>query len=194
MESYLEERFGGVQAKNSSEEALRRWRRLCSVVKNPKRRFRFTANLEKRGEAEAIKHANHVRPFPLPIPTPPSSFLRCRRRDPPQASSWDLDLGPLPACRRLGLVATAGCIWVPDSVSSAAAVAMIHGQASVLAACFVCAFWGPSFFVSRPTQDLWDQSIKPLMQPKKKTMMIVLLATIMYEGPTILLLAVILLS
>ncbi|KAG2630367.1 hypothetical protein PVAP13_3KG485500 [Panicum virgatum] len=59
MESYLEERFGGVQAKNSSEEALRRWRRLCSVVKNPKRRFRFTANLEKRGEAEAIKHANH---------------------------------------------------------------------------------------------------------------------------------------
>ncbi|KAJ1266070.1 hypothetical protein BS78_08G122800 [Paspalum vaginatum] len=59
MESYLEERFGGVQAKNSSEEALRRWRRLCSVVKNPKRRFRFTANLEKRCEAEAIKHANH---------------------------------------------------------------------------------------------------------------------------------------
>lgn len=74
MESYLEERFGGVQAKNSSEEALRRWRRLCSVVKNPKRRFRFTANLEKRGEAEAIKHANHVRSpsrfhlLPLPFP------------------------------------------------------------------------------------------------------------------------------
>jgi len=66
MESYLEERFGGVQPKNSSEEALRRWRRLCSVVKNPKRRFRFTANLEKRGEAEAIKHANHVRLFFLP--------------------------------------------------------------------------------------------------------------------------------
>ncbi|XP_062202810.1 calcium-transporting ATPase 10, plasma membrane-type-like [Phragmites australis] len=59
MESYLEENFGGVKAKNSSEEALRRWRRLCSVVKNPKRRFRFTANLDKRGEVEAIKHANH---------------------------------------------------------------------------------------------------------------------------------------
>ncbi|KAL6622532.1 hypothetical protein ACP70R_032411 [Stipagrostis hirtigluma subsp. patula] len=59
MESYLEENFGGVKAKNSSEEALRRWRRLCSVVKNPKRRFRFTANLDKRGEAQAIKHANH---------------------------------------------------------------------------------------------------------------------------------------
>nr|CAB3466334.1 unnamed protein product [Digitaria exilis] len=71
MESYLEERFGGVGPKNSSEEALRRWRRLCSVVKNPKRRFRFTANLEKRGEAEAIKHANHVRP-PLPPSLHPS--------------------------------------------------------------------------------------------------------------------------
>ncbi|KAL6847017.1 hypothetical protein ACP4OV_022870 [Aristida adscensionis] len=59
MESYLEENFGGVKAKNSSDEALRRWRRLCSVVKNPKRRFRFTANLDKRGEAQAIKHANH---------------------------------------------------------------------------------------------------------------------------------------
>lgn len=60
MESYLEERFGGVQAKNSSEEALRRWRRLCSVVKNPKRRFRFTANLDKRNEATAMKRNNHV--------------------------------------------------------------------------------------------------------------------------------------
>ncbi|BAF30178.1 calcium-transporting ATPase 10, plasma membrane-type [Oryza sativa Japonica Group] len=59
MESYLEENFGGVKAKNSSEEALRRWRKLCGVVKNPKRRFRFTANLDKRGEAQAIKHANH---------------------------------------------------------------------------------------------------------------------------------------
>ncbi|KAM3272389.1 hypothetical protein ACQJBY_042503 [Aegilops geniculata] len=59
MESYLEENFGGVKGKNSSEEALRRWRKLCSVVKNPKRRFRFTANLDKRGEAQAIKHANH---------------------------------------------------------------------------------------------------------------------------------------
>ncbi|CAM0949239.1 unnamed protein product [Alopecurus aequalis] len=59
MESYLEENFGGVKGKNSSDEALRRWRKLCSVVKNPKRRFRFTANLDKRDEAQAIKHANH---------------------------------------------------------------------------------------------------------------------------------------
>jgi hypothetical protein len=114
MESYLEERFGGVQAKNSSEEALRRWRRLCSVVKNPKRRFRFTANLEKRGEAEAIKHANHVRSpslppsrsFPLPTPFPPLSLppgSALRRRD--------LDLGPL---------LPAPLAAVPDSLASAA--------------------------------------------------------------------------
>ncbi|WOK99631.1 calcium-transporting ATPase 1, plasma membrane-type [Canna indica] len=58
MESYLNDKFGGVKSKNSSEEALRRWRRLCSVVKNPKRRFRFTANLSKRSEAEAMKKTN----------------------------------------------------------------------------------------------------------------------------------------
>ncbi|XP_057852150.1 calcium-transporting ATPase 10, plasma membrane-type [Cryptomeria japonica] len=59
MENYLNENFGGVKPKNSSEEALRRWRKLCSVVKNPKRRFRFTANLSKRSEAEAMKRTNH---------------------------------------------------------------------------------------------------------------------------------------
>ncbi|XP_078178069.1 calcium-transporting ATPase 10, plasma membrane-type-like [Carex rostrata] len=59
MENYLNENFGGVKAKNSSDEALQRWRSLCGVVKNPKRRFRFTANLTKRSEAEAIKRTNH---------------------------------------------------------------------------------------------------------------------------------------
>ncbi|KAM0950458.1 putative P-type Ca(2+) transporter [Dioscorea sansibarensis] len=58
MESYLNENFGGVKSKNSSEDALRRWRRLCGVVKNPKRRFRFTANLSKRSEAAAMKRTN----------------------------------------------------------------------------------------------------------------------------------------
>ncbi|KAG6492714.1 calcium-transporting ATPase 10, plasma membrane-type-like isoform X2 [Zingiber officinale] len=58
MESYLNDNFGDVKAKNSSEEALRRWRKLCSVVKNPKRRFRFTANLSKRSEVEAMKKTN----------------------------------------------------------------------------------------------------------------------------------------
>lgn len=58
MENYLNENFGDVKAKNSSEEALQRWRKLCWLVKNRKRRFRFTANLSKRNEAEAIRRSN----------------------------------------------------------------------------------------------------------------------------------------
>ncbi|XVE55763.1 hypothetical protein DITRI_Ditri03aG0183900 [Diplodiscus trichospermus] len=58
MESYLNENFGEVKPKNSSEEALERWRKLCWIVKNRKRRFRFTANLSKRFEAEAIRRSN----------------------------------------------------------------------------------------------------------------------------------------
>ncbi|CAI9115958.1 OLC1v1016984C2 [Oldenlandia corymbosa var. corymbosa] len=58
MESYLKENFGEVQAKNSSEEALQRWRKLCWLVKNRKRRFRFTANLSKRFEVRAIQRSN----------------------------------------------------------------------------------------------------------------------------------------
>ncbi|PON91114.1 Calcium-transporting P-type ATPase, N-terminal autoinhibitory domain containing protein [Trema orientale] len=58
MESYLNENFGDVKPKNSSEEALQRWRKLCWLVKNRKRRFRFTANLSKRNEAEAIRRSN----------------------------------------------------------------------------------------------------------------------------------------
>ncbi|XP_006649589.2 calcium-transporting ATPase 2, plasma membrane-type-like [Oryza brachyantha] len=58
MESYLNENFGGVKAKHSSDEALGRWRKVVGVVKNPKRRFRFTANLGKRSEAAAMKRSN----------------------------------------------------------------------------------------------------------------------------------------
>ncbi|KAK6939714.1 Cation-transporting P-type ATPase, C-terminal [Dillenia turbinata] len=58
MESLLKEEFAEVKAKNSSDEALRRWRKLCWVVKNPKRRFRFTANLSKRTEAKALMLSN----------------------------------------------------------------------------------------------------------------------------------------
>lgn len=58
MESYLKENFGEVMPKNSSEEALQRWRKLCWIVKNPKRRFRFTANLSKRFEVRAIQRSN----------------------------------------------------------------------------------------------------------------------------------------
>ena len=59
MESYLNENFE-VKPKNSSEEVLQRWRDLCGVVKNPKRRFRFTANLSKRFEAAAMRRTNQV--------------------------------------------------------------------------------------------------------------------------------------
>lgn len=58
MESYLNENFGGVKAKHSSDEALGRWRSVVGVVKNPTRRFRFTANLNKRSEAAALKRSN----------------------------------------------------------------------------------------------------------------------------------------
>ncbi|KAL9252681.1 Calcium-transporting ATPase 2, plasma membrane-type-like protein [Drosera capensis] len=57
MERYLEENFE-VKSKNSSEEALQRWRNLCSVVKNPRRRFRHTANLPKREEAASMRKTN----------------------------------------------------------------------------------------------------------------------------------------
>ncbi|XP_048322358.1 calcium-transporting ATPase 2, plasma membrane-type [Ziziphus jujuba] len=58
MESYMNEGFVAVKAKHSSEEALQKWRNLCGVVKNPKRRFRFTANLSKRIEAAAMRRTN----------------------------------------------------------------------------------------------------------------------------------------
>lgn len=62
MESYLKENFGGVKPKHSSGETLKKWRTLCGVVKNPKRRFRFTANLLKRDEAAAMRRSNQVGP------------------------------------------------------------------------------------------------------------------------------------
>lgn len=64
MESYLSQNFE-VKPKGTSDEVLERWRNLCGVVKNPKRRFRFTANLSKRYEAAAMRRTNQVRPFSL---------------------------------------------------------------------------------------------------------------------------------
>ncbi|GFP84096.1 calcium-transporting ATPase 1 chloroplastic [Phtheirospermum japonicum] len=57
MDSYMKE-FSEVKAKNSSEEALKRWRKACWLVKNHKRRFRFTANLSKRFEVRQIQKSN----------------------------------------------------------------------------------------------------------------------------------------
>nr|XP_043634391.1 calcium-transporting ATPase 2, plasma membrane-type-like [Erigeron canadensis] len=58
METYLNQNFSGVKPKHSSGDNLKRWRTLCGVVKNPKRRFRFTANLLKRDEAAAMRRSN----------------------------------------------------------------------------------------------------------------------------------------
>lgn len=49
MEKYLKD--FDVKPKNSSEEALRRWRSAVRVVKNKRRRFRMVADLDKRSEA-----------------------------------------------------------------------------------------------------------------------------------------------
>ncbi|KAH6799601.1 hypothetical protein C2S51_036085 [Perilla frutescens var. frutescens] len=57
MESLLSEKWE-LQPKHSSSEVLQRWRDLCGVVKNPKRRFRFTANLSKRHEAAEMRKTN----------------------------------------------------------------------------------------------------------------------------------------
>ncbi|KAL4386727.1 hypothetical protein GQ457_09G010880 [Hibiscus cannabinus] len=57
MDSYLSQNFD-VKSKHSSEETLGKWRQVCGFVKNPKRRFRFTANLSKRYEAAAMRRTN----------------------------------------------------------------------------------------------------------------------------------------
>lgn len=77
MESYLKENFG-VKPKHSSTEALEKWRNLCGVVKNPKRRFRFTANLSKRYEAAAMRKTNQV-PSYFTIEVLIVNFLSCMR-------------------------------------------------------------------------------------------------------------------
>jgi Ca2+-transporting ATPase len=59
MDKYLNENFE-VEAKNPSSEALARWRKLCSIVKNPKRRFRYMADLDKRSEIEIMRTKNKV--------------------------------------------------------------------------------------------------------------------------------------
>ncbi|XP_008244263.1 PREDICTED: calcium-transporting ATPase 4, plasma membrane-type-like [Prunus mume] len=53
MERYLKD--FEVENKNPSEEAIRRWRNAVALVKNPRRRFRYVADLAKRSEAEKKK-------------------------------------------------------------------------------------------------------------------------------------------
>ena len=58
MESLLKD--FELEAKNPSKEALRRWRSAVRLVKNPRRRFRMVADLEKRDEAEKMKQKIQV--------------------------------------------------------------------------------------------------------------------------------------
>ncbi|XP_078442893.1 putative calcium-transporting ATPase 9, plasma membrane-type isoform X2 [Wolffia australiana] len=51
MENRLLKNFD-VPAKNAPEEALSKWRKLAWLVKNPTRRYRYIADLEKRRDAE----------------------------------------------------------------------------------------------------------------------------------------------
>ena len=44
-----------VESKNMSEAVQRRWRKAVTIVKNPSRRFRMVADLDKRVEAEKKK-------------------------------------------------------------------------------------------------------------------------------------------
>ena len=61
MDSYLNENLLEVlKVNHSPDEVLQKWRKFCGVVKNPKRRFRFTANLSKRAEAAALRKSNQV--------------------------------------------------------------------------------------------------------------------------------------
>ncbi|KAK6929034.1 Calcium-transporting P-type ATPase, N-terminal autoinhibitory domain [Dillenia turbinata] len=51
MERYLKDNFE-MPSKNSSTEALRRWRSAVANVKNRRRRFRMVADLNKRNQDE----------------------------------------------------------------------------------------------------------------------------------------------
>lgn len=55
MEFYLRKNFE-LESKNASEEALKKWRDAVWLVKNPRRRFRMVADLDKRAEADRKRH------------------------------------------------------------------------------------------------------------------------------------------
>ncbi|KAL6661221.1 hypothetical protein ACP70R_000605 [Stipagrostis hirtigluma subsp. patula] len=107
MESYLNENFGGVKAKHSSDEALGRWRKVVGVVKNPTRRFRFTANLGKRSEAAAMKRSNQ-----RSCASPCSSR---RRRSSSSTGSLPRASTRCPPTSRRRATASAPRSWAPSS-------------------------------------------------------------------------------
>ncbi|XP_058078268.1 probable calcium-transporting ATPase 9, plasma membrane-type isoform X3 [Magnolia sinica] len=93
MERYLKENFD-LQPKNSSQEALRRWRSAVSIVKNHKRRFRMTADLSKRSEGEAKKKKiqEKIR-VALYVQKAALHFIDAGNRVPPQLSKEVIEAG-----------------------------------------------------------------------------------------------------
>ncbi|KAL9448664.1 hypothetical protein AB3S75_016036 [Citrus x aurantiifolia] len=55
MDKFFNLKDFDVKPKHPSRESLRRWRSACTIVKNPKRRFRVVADLDRRSEAEKKK-------------------------------------------------------------------------------------------------------------------------------------------
>ncbi|GAY58405.1 hypothetical protein CUMW_186770 [Citrus unshiu] len=55
MDKFFNLKDFDVEPKHPSSESLRRWRSACTIVKNPKRRFRMVADLDMRSEAEKKK-------------------------------------------------------------------------------------------------------------------------------------------
>ncbi|KAH9750374.1 protein kinase domain-containing protein [Citrus sinensis] len=52
MDKFFNLKDFDVKPKHPSRESLRRWRSFCTIVKNPTRRFRMVANLDRRSEAD----------------------------------------------------------------------------------------------------------------------------------------------
>ncbi|PSS33563.1 Calcium-transporting ATPase [Actinidia chinensis var. chinensis] len=95
MEAFLREDFI-IPAKNPSVEVLGSWRKLCGIVKNRWRRFRYTANLSKRRQAEDMRRSNRVKKMKrtavLNSKGYPKSFVREMYQPPDEVSKTGFEI------------------------------------------------------------------------------------------------------
>ncbi|XP_057487565.1 calcium-transporting ATPase 4, plasma membrane-type-like [Actinidia eriantha] len=95
MDAFLREEFI-IPAKNPSVEVLGSWRKLCGIVKNRKRRFRYTANLSKRRQAEDMRRSNRVKKMKrttlLNSKGYPKSFVREMYQPPEEVSKTGFEI------------------------------------------------------------------------------------------------------
>ncbi|GFS31367.1 autoinhibited Ca(2+)-ATPase, isoform 4 [Actinidia rufa] len=95
MDAFLREEFI-IPAKNPSVEALGSWRKLCGIVKNRWRRFRYTANLSKRRQAEDMRRRNRVKKMKrtavLNSKGYPRSFVREMYQPPEEVSKTGFEI------------------------------------------------------------------------------------------------------